>query len=73
MMLENQRFDLIAVQVYRSGNPDETDHGTVLCRLIEQRTKLLSGVEPMLLQVNGDAHPPETGARNSTSSVASTR
>jgi hypothetical protein len=72
MMFEDQRFDLIPVLVHRPGDPNETHHRSVVRRPIEQRIKLLSRIESLLLQANGDAHPPETGARNSTASVAPT-
>jgi hypothetical protein len=69
MILEDEAVDGFATPAHWPGNPDEAHDRAVARRLSKQRSEFVPWVERRLVQRGDDAHPPETGARNSTASV----
>ena len=70
MMLKHQSLDDQAILRSRPRNSGEADNCTVADRLLEQSRELLLWPQRMFLEARNDAHPPDTGGRNSTLSVA---
>ena len=70
MMLQHQSIDGQPILRPRPRNAGEADNRTVAGRLLEQGRELLLGPQRMFLEARNDAHPPDTGGRNSTLSAA---
>ena len=70
MVLEHEPVDGLAA--FRPGPCDsgKADHCPVARRLLEQRRELLLGLKRLLFEAGNNAHPPDTGGRNSTRSAA---
>ena len=66
MMIEHQRVDRIAVARFGPRQADEGDDRAVAARGLGQLGKLELRVERLRLEKRDDAHPPDTGGRNST-------
>ena len=63
MMVQNQILDRFSGLGARTGNADEAHDGTVTAGLPQELAELALGVEPLLLETNDDAHPPDTGGK----------
>ena len=66
MSFEHELVDRQARLGVRPRDPDEAHNRTVRVRLREQLGELPPSVEPIVREACDDAHPPDTGGRNST-------
>src|SRR4029079_11477441 len=72
VVIEHDRVDRIALARFGPRQPDEGDDRAVAARRLGQLGKLELRVERLRLEERNDAHPPDTGGRNSMLSVSPT-
>src|SRR5207249_4210197 len=70
MMLQYELVDRRSRLRLRPRDADEAHDRSICARLCKQLAELALGVELILLEARDDAHPPDTGGRNSTLSEA---
>ena len=70
MMFEHQGIEMVALLRLRPREPDEGDDRTVAAGLLGQLGKLELRVERIGFEVGDDGDPPDTGGRNSATSLA---
>src|ERR1051325_4590917 len=70
MMLQYELVNRRSGLGLRPRDADEPHDRSIRTRLCQQLAELPLGIEPILLEARDDAHPPDTGGRNSTLSDA---
>lgn len=70
MMFEKQLVDTSTSRGFRAGDADKRHDRAVAAGLGEKFAKFPLRVKPVLLEARDDAHPPDTGGRNSRASPA---
>ena len=73
MMVENQPVDAGAARRLWAGEPDEAHDCAVAAGLFDQCGELLLWPKRIRLKPRDDAHPPDTGGRNSSVSPSARR